>query len=179
MNDVIACRVCGLVQQAEDPPEGYQRECARCGEMLSRVSSSSRMRTAALALAALFLYVPANIYPIIIMEYMGRHTENTVWQGVQALYQDRMWYVAIIVFVASILFPLLKLLGLFFLVLTRGDRWQKPRTRVYKIICQIGSVGRCSRCFFAFHPRRFDAFRPVCHCHSRGPVSMPSRRLSC
>jgi paraquat-inducible protein A len=122
----------------EAPPDGCRAECVRCGETLSRASSSSRRRTAAFALAALFFYVPANIYPIIIMEYMGRHTENTVWGGVQALYQDGMWYVAAIVFVASILFPLLKLLGLFFLVLSRGDRWQKPRTWVYKIICRIG-----------------------------------------
>jgi paraquat-inducible protein A len=138
MNDLIACKVCGLVQQIEDPPEGYEAECRRCRGVLTRVSASSRRRTAAFALAALFLYVPANIYPIIIMEYMGRHTENTVWEGVKVLYQDGMWYVAAIVFCASIVIPLLKLLGLFFLVVTRGDRWQKQRTWVYKIICQIG-----------------------------------------
>jgi paraquat-inducible protein A len=91
-----------------------------------------------LALAALCLYVPANIYPIIVMEYMGRHTENTVWGGVRALYQDRMWYIAVIVFAASILVPVLKLAGLFFLVMNRGPRWRKTRTWVYKTICRIG-----------------------------------------
>jgi paraquat-inducible protein A len=135
---VIACETCGLVQRLENVPPRHLAECARCNGVLQRHHPNSRARTAAVALAALCLYVPANIYPIMIMEYMGRHTENTVWGGVKALYQARMWYVAAIVFAASILVPLLKLTGLFFLVVNRGQRWQKTRTWVYKAICQIG-----------------------------------------
>jgi paraquat-inducible protein A len=138
MNEVIACKTCSQLQQLDLIPPGSQAECVRCGEVLSKVTPASRNRTAAFALAALFLYVPANIYPIMIMDYMGRHSENTVWGGIQALYQDHMWYVAIIVFVASILAPLLKLIGLFFLVLNRRARWPKTCTWVYKIVCQIG-----------------------------------------
>src|ERR1700722_3939650 len=136
--NVIACETCGLIQQIETVPLRHRAECARCDSVLQRHHPNSRARTAALALAALCLYVPANIYPIMVMEYMGRHTENTVWGGVKALYQDRMWYVAAIVFAASILVPLLKLIGLFFLVTNRGQRWQKTRTWVYKAICRIG-----------------------------------------
>jgi paraquat-inducible protein A len=136
--NLIACETCGLVQQLENAPAHCQVQCARCDSVLQKRHPNSRARTGALALAALFLYVPANIYPIIVMEYMGRHTENTVWGGVKALYEDHMWYVAAIVFAASILIPLLKLTGLFFLVLNRGRRWQKLRTWIYKIICQLG-----------------------------------------
>ncbi len=138
MNEAIACKTCGLLQCMEPVPAGSQAVCGRCGEALVRAIISSRTRTAAFALAALFLYVPANIYPLMIMEYMGRHSENTVWGGVQALYEDHMWYIAAIVFVASILFPLLKLLGLFYLVSYRGPRWQKSRTWIYRVVCQIG-----------------------------------------
>jgi paraquat-inducible protein A len=136
--NVIACEICGLVQQLESVPPRHRAQCARCDSVLERHRPNSRARTAALALAALCLYVPANIYPIMVMEYMGRHTENTVWGGVKNLYRDHMWYVAAIVFAASILVPLLKLAGLFFLVVNRGQRWRKTRTWVYKAICQIG-----------------------------------------
>ena len=136
--NVIACETCGLVQQIENVPPRHRAQCARCDSILQRHRPNSRARTAALALAALCLYVPANIYPIMVMEYMGRHTENTVWGGVWALYEDRMWYVAAIIFAASIVVPLLKLAGLFFLVTNRGQRWQKTRTWIYKAICQIG-----------------------------------------
>ena len=136
--NVIACETCGLVQQFENVPPRHRAQCTRCDSVLQTHRPNSRARTTALTLAALCLYVPANIYPIIVMEYMGRHTENTVWGGVKALYQDHMWYVAAIVFAASILIPLLKLMGLFFLVTSRSRQWQKTRTCVYKIICRIG-----------------------------------------
>jgi paraquat-inducible protein A len=138
MRELVSCKTCGLVQQLEHLPPGYQAECARCGEVLLRNHPYSRALTAALSLAALFLYVPANIYPVMSMHYLGRETENTVWAGVLALWQDGMWGVAMIVFCASMLVPLLKLLGLFFLVSVRGSRWQRLRTRIYKIIGKIG-----------------------------------------
>jgi paraquat-inducible protein A len=136
--ELLACKICGLVQWLEVPPPGYDVQCARCGGLLLRKRPSSRAHTAAFSLAALFLYVPANIYPIMVMQYLGRETENTVWGGVRALYRDGMWGVAAIVFCASILVPLLKLLGLCFLVVNRGTRWQKLRTRIYQIICRLG-----------------------------------------
>jgi paraquat-inducible protein A len=136
--NVIACETCGLVQQLENVPLRHRAQCARCDSVLQTHRPNSRTRTEALTLAALCLYVPANVYPIIVMEYMGRHTENTVWGGVKALYQAHMWYIAVIVFAASILIPFLKLMGLLFLVANRSRRWQKTRTCVYKIICRIG-----------------------------------------
>jgi paraquat-inducible protein A len=136
--NVIACETCGLVQQLGNVPARHLAECARCDTVLQRDCPNSRARTAAFAFAALCLYVPANIYPIMIMQYMGRQTQNTVWGGVRALYQDGMWPVAVLVFAASILIPLLKLLGLFFLVANLGKRSRKVRTRVQKIIGKIG-----------------------------------------
>jgi paraquat-inducible protein A len=136
--NLVACKTCGQVQQFENVPTRHQLNCVRCDSFIQHAEPNSRTFTAALTLAALFLYIPANIYPIMVMEYLGRHTENTVWGGVKALYQGHMWYVAIIVFLASILIPLLKLLGLFFLVITSGAYWQRTRTWVYKAICRIG-----------------------------------------
>lgn len=136
--NAIACETCGLVQQLADVPPRHVARCARCEGILRRHRPNSRERTAALALAALCLYVPANIYPILIMDYMGLHTQNTVLGSVRALYQDGMRAVAVLVFSASILVPLLKLLGLFFLVANSGQRWQKARTWVHRTICLIG-----------------------------------------
>ena len=136
--NVIACKICGLVQRLENVPPRHLAECARCDGILQCYHPNSRARTAALSLAALCLYVPANIYPIMVMEYMGRHTQNTVLGSVRALYRDGMWAVAGLVFAASILVPLLKLFGLFFLVTNLGRRWQKARTLVHKAICIMG-----------------------------------------
>ena len=137
-NELVACHTCGLVQEAEGGTEQLDLECARCGQTLRSDHPASRARTLAFSLAALFLYLPANIYPMLTMQYLGRETENTVWGGVRALYEDHLQSVALLVFCASILIPLLKLVGLLFLVLSRGARGRRFRTVIYRIICHIG-----------------------------------------
>lgn len=138
MEDLISCKTCGLIQSLPPRPPGYKVECARCGDVIFRDRSYSSAKTAAFSLAALFLYLPANLYPIMAMHYLGRESENTVWGGVRALWQDGMWGVALIVFCASIVVPLLKLLGLCFLVTCHAPCARKFQVRLYKIIEKIG-----------------------------------------
>ena len=138
MDGIIACRVCGLVQRLRSPlPRGTLR-CARCDTLLWRYKPNSRVRTAALSLAALLLYVPANIYPILRMRYLGRYSESTVWQGVVSLCHHGQFFVAVVVFCASIAVPLLKLLGLFLLVMNWLKRFPRAQTRIYLVISVIG-----------------------------------------
>lgn len=118
---------------------GKRAECPRCGTKIAERRPNSLQRTAALTLAALLLYLPANIYPILRMNYYGVYSESTVWDGCVRLFQDGMWFVAIVVFLASIIIPLFKLLGLLFLVTTvRSTRWRRERTRIYRFIDLIG-----------------------------------------
>lgn len=141
MGTLITCKTCGLVQRNEELESGTAVECCRCGSVIGMRKVNSLRRTTAFALAALILYVPANIYPILRMEYYGAYTESTVWDGCARLFQDGQWLVAVIVFVASILIPLCKLLGLFFLVVTvkvKSRRWQRERVWTYKIIEVVG-----------------------------------------
>lgn len=137
----IVCETCGLVQQVEKLEPGSRAECCRCMSIIGRRKINSLGRTAAFSLAALILYIPANIYPILRMNYYGAYSENTVWEGCVNLFKDGQWFVAGIVFLASILIPFFKLLGLFFLVITtklRSARRRQQRTWIYKIIAVIG-----------------------------------------
>ena len=139
MPDLLLCHCCDLAVQVDRLGPGERAVCPRCGSKVSERKANSLHRTAALALAALLLYVPANIYPILRMEFYGVYSESTVWDGCVKLFQDGMWFVAIIVFLASILIPLFKLLGLFFLVLSAGSsRWRRERSRIFRLIDVIG-----------------------------------------
>jgi paraquat-inducible protein A len=139
MPEVIVCRSCDLPVAVPPIARGRRATCPRCGSRISERKHNSLHRTAAFSLAALVLYVPANIYPILRMEFYGAYSESTVWDGCVKLFQDGMWFVAVIVFLASILIPLVKLLGLFLLVTTaRSMRWQRERTFLYKFIEVIG-----------------------------------------
>lgn len=141
MDSIIACGICGLEQRAEEVRPGTKLVCCRCGSIVRSRGAESLQRTAAFSLAALILYIPANIYPILRMEHYGAHSESTVWDGCARLFQAGQWLVAAIVFLASILIPLFKLLGLFYLAVTvksgsTGRR--RERTWVYRTLDAIG-----------------------------------------
>lgn len=139
---VVACDTCGLVQEVETLAPGTAAECIRCGSFVaSRTSTRSLEVTAALSLAALILYVPANVYPIMKMYMYGGYSESTVWDGVVLLARGDQWFVAVIVFLASMAIPLVKLAGLFSLVVTARMGWGRrlrSRTQLYKFIDAIG-----------------------------------------
>ena len=137
----ISCKVCGQVHKEVALSPGTVAECVRCGSRLAARSRSSLHRTAALSLAALLLYIPANLLPILRLELYGAISENTVWDGVVKFYQDRSYFISLIVLLASIVVPLLKLLGLFFVVITTAVRSRKRmlfRTWLYRFIESIG-----------------------------------------
>jgi len=140
-NILTACPICGQLQQMETLAPGTTAECCRCGTTLGEYKTDSIARTTALSLAALILYVPANVYPILRMNLYGAYSENTIWEGVQKLAQHNEWLVAIIVFCASIVIPLFKLLALFFLSVTarhKSARWRRERTWLYRTIVIVG-----------------------------------------
>jgi paraquat-inducible protein A len=140
VDTVVCCRICGLIQRQGALAPGMLAECARCGARLGEHKPNSLSRTAAFTLAALAFYVPANLFPILRMDLYGVHSESTVWEGCQALFQRGEVLVAVVVFLASLVIPFLKLLGLFFLVVTaRFQPRRRPmRTWIYRAIDLVG-----------------------------------------
>ena len=138
---LVACKICGLVQRVPALAPGAQAVCPRCGAVVVEHKVNTLSRTAAFSLGALMFYLPANIYPILQMELYGAHSENTVLDGCVSLFQHGQRLVAVIVFLASLLIPFLKLLGLFYLVITTrfaSRRRRLERTWIYRLIDVIG-----------------------------------------
>ena len=138
---VLSCDTCGLTQRIDTLAPGTTAECIRCGATVATRPAGGPDVTLALTLAALVLYIPANIYPILSMNLYGAYSENTVWDGVVSLIQHNEYFVAAIVFLASIVIPLLKLFGLLFLVWTvkwGHGRRLRARTQIFQFIDAIG-----------------------------------------
>jgi paraquat-inducible protein A len=103
--------------------------------------SHSLASATALAIAAAVMLVPANILPVLSTNTGGNARTDTIFSGIVGLWQDGMWVIAVIVFVASILIPVLKLMGLaWLLVAATRSRVRRPRllTRVYAALEFIG-----------------------------------------
>jgi paraquat-inducible protein A len=133
---LIGCDVCGLVSR------GLPGElCPRCRHTLEHRKQNSLARVWACVVAAAILYVPANVLPVMTIVRLGRGGPRTILGGVVELADDRAWALAIVVLLASVIIPLLKLAGLStMLVMTalRSSRALLPRTRLYKLIRAIG-----------------------------------------
>lgn len=134
-NKIVACETCGLVQQVAGVTPGTKVECARCHSKLFSRIPYSRVRTLTFSLAALILYFPSNIYPLITAEYHGMHSETTVFQGIRALFTHGQYFIAVLVFCTSLLSPAFKILALIFIPLTLDwPRFKSARTWTYKFI---------------------------------------------
>ena len=96
---------------------------------------------AALALAAAIMFIPANVLPILNTSTIGSVRTDTIFSGIVGLCEDGMWAIGAIVFTASILIPLLKLVGLSLLLFAaRRGPFESPRrlTRLYAVLDFIG-----------------------------------------
>jgi paraquat-inducible protein A len=139
--EILSCNACGLLQRVQPLAPGTAAECSRCGLVVSERRAGTLAPAAALTLAALILYVPANVFPIMSMHFYGARTESTVWGGVVSLVDHGYWFIGAVVFVASMAVPLLKLAGLLFLVVSvrlGSPRWQRARLRLFRFIDRIG-----------------------------------------
>ena len=131
---------CGTCELMIDAPRKHG-PCPRCGATLRRRKPDAIQRTLALVITGFLLYVPANLLPVLSIERFGRDEPSTILSGVHELIKSGLWPLAIIVFTASIVVPLMKLFGLsLMLVMTRmrSRRWLVGRTRLFRFIDRIG-----------------------------------------
>jgi paraquat-inducible protein A len=131
----VLCETCGITA----PPIGHA--CSRCGGGVHRRKPEAIARSWALCIAALILYIPANIFPVMTVISFGAGAPSTIIGGTKELFAAGMWPLALLVFFASVTVPVLKLAGLMFLLVAtqRGARWRlRDRTVLYRIIETIG-----------------------------------------
>jgi paraquat-inducible protein A len=137
--ELASCHACE--QLVRLPDHSAHLACPRCGAPIHRRKPDSLTRTWALVLTAAILYVPANVLPVMTVIYFGNGAPDTILSGVKELFHGGLWPLALLVFFASILVPVLKMIGLTVLLLSVQFRWTwrpRDRTLLYLIIEQIG-----------------------------------------
>jgi paraquat-inducible protein A len=115
--------------------------CPRCGTALHVRKTASLQRTLALLITALVLYLPANILPIMITDQLGNSIESTILGGVVLLIQLDSIPIAVVIFIASVMVPLGKMLVMFYLCwsVSHGPPTsERQRTVLYRITEFIG-----------------------------------------
>jgi len=136
---LVSCSECALVSRPVTPQA--PGHCPRCGEKLVFRRENAIQRTWALLVAATVLYAPANLLPVLATTTIVSSSSETIMSGVIYLYVSGSWPLALIVFVASIVIPIGKIVTLGFVLVTvqRGmTTSDRQRTRLYRIVEFIG-----------------------------------------
>ena len=134
-NGLASCHLC---QKLADVTV---HKCPRCGSAMHVRKSNSVTRTLALLCTASLLYIPANIYPIMITDQMSHSLDSTILGGVVLLIQMDSWPIALVIFIASVMVPLGKIFMMFYLCWTarKGSSvTPRQRTVAYRITEFIG-----------------------------------------
>jgi paraquat-inducible protein A len=121
-----------------EPVEAGQ--CPRCHVSLHLRKPDSLQRTVALTIGALILYFPANLLPVLRVESTLNGTrQSTIISGVVQFWQEGDYPVALIIFIASVMIPVLKFFAIVMLCLgARFGYWPRALTQLYRITDYIG-----------------------------------------
>ena len=136
---LLVCHACG--QHSKPAPGAHESKCPCCGALLRLRKSESIARTWALLIAAAILYIPANVLPILETSSLFESQTDTILSGIVFLWTTGSWPLAVVVFIASIMVPLLKLIGVTLLVVSvqRRSKWRPDqRARLYRLMEFIG-----------------------------------------
>ncbi len=132
---LVRCHDCSLLAAA------HLQTCPRCGARLHLRKPDSLGRTTALVLAALILYLPANLLPITVTTALGTRQADTILSGVIYFMQTGSWEIASVIFIASVFVPLAKLVILVLLLVSVRFRWRwrpRDRTVLYRLTELVG-----------------------------------------
>jgi paraquat-inducible protein A len=136
---LIPCHACGMVSRPVR--SAGVPHCLRCNARLHLRIPNSASRCWAFLIAGFILYLPANLLPIMYTGTLSGIRRDTILSGIVYLWESGSWGIAVIVFIASIMVPILKLGALTFLLISVRGRspWPKrERTMLYRLLKLVG-----------------------------------------
>ena len=134
-HNLATCHLCCKLANPE------LHHCPRCGATLHLRKDNSIQRTLALLVTSCLLYIPANLYPIMITEQLGKPEGSTILGGVVLLIHHGAIPVALVIFLFSVMVPLGKLMSMFYLIWTvkrHSPVSARQRTVMYQVTEFVG-----------------------------------------
>jgi paraquat-inducible protein A len=134
-NGLANCRTCLHLNASE------LTHCHYCGDKVSMRIDRSVQKTMALLLASIVFYIPANLLPIMRTSVLGNEVDSTIISGVVLFFDEKAYFVASVIFIASIVIPLSKMFAILWLcrsVTSKKAIKYKELTKLYTLTEFIG-----------------------------------------
>lgn len=113
---LVACPDCDLLHREQELSDGFRALCGRCDGLLYRADEGALDRVLALAVASAAFLLVANTFPVMAFSYAGQSQKTTLLDGVAMLAQGGLEFVALLVLMTSVVFPLLRVAGLLYVL---------------------------------------------------------------
>jgi paraquat-inducible protein A len=133
------CHACGLITRYSG--SRAEAHCPRCNARLYQRKPNNTQQCWALLIAAYILYIPANMLIIMETGSLISYRKDTILSGVVHLWQTGSMIIATIVFIASIIVPIFKLVALSYLLISvqsGSKRMMLKRARLYRLVELVG-----------------------------------------
>ena len=138
---LISCKNCHKMYEKENYNDFV---CTRCNHMVRRRIKHSLQVSLALTICAILLYIPAMIYPIMEVTRLGVKVESTILEGVISFLNMESYFIASVIFTASVVIPIIKLVGLLFIFVSLKINVKMSNNRKILIFKFIEAIGKWS-----------------------------------
>ena len=134
-NQFILCQSCDSINKISN------KKCVFCESKLNIRKKNSIQNCLALVIAAALMLIPANVFPIMITNSLGNESTSTIFEGIVYMWDSGSYHIAAIIFIASIIVPISKILILLLLcysVTKNKNTKVKLKTKLYGLTEFIG-----------------------------------------
>lgn len=132
-----SCRLCGMAFYSDKESD----KCPRCGNKVYTRNTQWFQKSLALLFAALILYLPSNLYPVMYTEFLFSETGANIIEGVIAMWNMQSYFVALVILLASIFIPIFKIIAICFILyaVKRLKSFNgKLLSKIYRAVLFIG-----------------------------------------
>ena len=138
---LISCKNCHKMYEKENYNDFV---CTRCNHVVQKRIKNSLQVSLALIICATLLYIPAMVYPMMEVTRLGVKIESTILEGVISFLDMESYFIAIVIFTASVVIPMIKLVGLLFIFISLKINVKMSKNRKIFIFKFIETIGKWS-----------------------------------
>ena len=138
---LISCKNCHKMYERENFNDFV---CTRCNHMVRKRIKNSLQVSLALTICAILLYIPAMLYPIMEVTRLGVKIESTILEGVISFLNMESYFIASVIFTASVVIPIIKLVGLLFIFISLKINVKMQNNKKILIFKFVEAIGKWS-----------------------------------
>ncbi len=138
---LVLCHTCHKTMPVSELAREDHPLCPRCGESMHQRKQGSINRSWALVITAAILSIPANVLPIMEVEYFGSPDASTIMDGIIYFFQEGSYGIGAVILTASILVPMFKISGMTLILLSiqlNWTSWLRHKSLMFRFIEFIG-----------------------------------------